>query len=186
MKQPIDIVVTGAGPGTPGFTAANSTSSQSLAVAGVGSSITPSAESSPTASPSATAARPTSTPAATATSTAVPRVRDLAVTRVSAPSLIVQGSSAVVTVDVENRGTGPETFTVGVTSTSGPRTVMVGTQELTGLGAGQRATLTFELRTSTQDPPGQYIVKAAASELAGEADLTNNRGFAPLQIAVKT
>lgn len=94
---------------------------------------------------------------------------DVAVTAISAPSSVVQGDTANISVDVANQGTFDETFTVSVTGTAG---TVSGAQSVT-LTAGASTTLAFTWDT-TGASTGDHTLTATASTVTGETDTADN------------
>jgi len=97
-------------------------------------------------------------------------VRDVAVVGVT-PSVteIDVGQVVNITVTVRNEGTATEDF--DVTLYYGD--TVIGTQTVTGLGPGAETTLKFSWDT-TGVPEGDYVIKAEASMVPGETDITDN------------
>ena len=74
---------------------------------------------------------------------------DLAVTSMSGPSLVIQGTTASVTVTVKNFGNQNVTSPFDVTLQDATTQVTVGTQSVPGLAAGASATVTFAWTPTT-------------------------------------
>jgi len=102
---------------------------------------------------------------------------DVAVTSVTpSPTQAYVGEMVNITVVAENQGISTETFnvtaryentTLGIFET-------VGTQEVTSLAPEQNVVLTFTWNTSDAQPCVYYTIKAEASIVPGEIDLTDN------------
>jgi len=107
----------------------------------------------------------------TGTVTVQPIRHDIAVTGLSfSDNNPKQGDSIVITVIVQNNGTVAETnFDVKVSN----GTMLVGTQTVTSLSAGDNKTLTFNWNTSGA-PLGQNTITANATAVPTETNLGNN------------
>lgn len=97
-------------------------------------------------------------------------VHDVAVTSISASASAVNGTVVAVKVNVKNEGNQPETFTVTVTDDT--NVVTIGSQ-VVSLNAGATNSLSFNFDT-TPSSIGSHTLRAAASTVAGETDLTDN------------
>jgi len=96
-------------------------------------------------------------------------VHDVAITSVSAsPLTVTVGQAVTVTAVVANQGTVSDTTTV----TAYAGAITIGSQTVT-LAAGGSQTLTFSWDT-TGVSVGSYLVKATASQVTGETDLSDN------------
>lgn len=101
---------------------------------------------------------------------AEPAVHDVAVTSISAPSSIVQGTRVDVLVNVANEGNRAESFTVTVTDETD--SVTIGSQAV-NLNAGSSTTISFNWDTSTSSL-GVHVIKAQAGVVPGETDTADN------------
>ncbi len=95
---------------------------------------------------------------------------DVAISSISAPSSVVQGTTINISVNVANQGTQPESFTVNVTDST--ELVTIGSQGVI-LNAGSSTILTFNWNTSGS-LPGSHTINAAASSVPGETNTANN------------
>jgi subtilisin family serine protease len=103
----------------------------------------------------------------------LPPTHDVAVTSITAPASVAQGSTVDIVVDVANEGTFDETVTVsvedqpasGAGAVSGPQTVT--------LTSGTSAPLTFSWDTTTATL-GVHTLLATADPVPDEADTTDN------------
>jgi len=107
----------------------------------------------------------------TATGTAtISAKHDVAVVEVTPfPSEVTVGKLVSITVTVVNGGTETETFNVIVYYDN----TIIGTKSVTNLASGASQTLTINWKTTDIDP-GTYTIKAVASTITGEIDITNN------------
>ncbi len=191
MKQPIDVVVAGAGPGTASFVdsavargRAAPPRAQASAIPPLETGVVASASTAVAVAPTSTtvASTPTVAPTNTPTSMITPLRRDVAVTRVSAPTLLAEGSAAVVQVEVQNQGSDVESFSVALTRSFGARTELVGTEEVADIPPGQGARLMFQIPAIPDGTRGEHLLIASVSELPGEVDLSNNRQVAAMTV----
>ncbi len=99
-----------------------------------------------------------------------PSLHDVSVTQVVAPSTILQGNNAAVSVNVSDLGTFSESFTVTVTDiTSG---VVIGSQGVS-LSAGAAQSVPFTWNTAGVSP-GSHTLAGQASIVTGETNTSNN------------
>ena len=97
-------------------------------------------------------------------------VHDVAVTSVSAPSSAVQGEGVSVDVTAANLGDFTESFTV--TLADATDSVPIGSQTVSP-AAHASQTLAFTWPTATAST-GNHLLRAEASAVSGESNLTNN------------
>ncbi len=97
-------------------------------------------------------------------------VHNIAVTNISAPATAVSGDTVTVDVTVTNPGDFYETFTLTLTDVTDG--VEVGSRSVS-LTPGASSTETFYWDTADVSP-GDHILKASASVVAGEANTTDN------------
>jgi serine protease len=97
-------------------------------------------------------------------------VHDVAVTGVSAPSSAVQGEAVSVDATAANLSGFAETFTV--TLEDATDSVSIGSQTVS-LAAYASETLSFTW-TTTAASTGNHVLRAQASAVSGESNLTNN------------
>ena len=109
-----------------------------------------------------------------------PPVTDLAITKVSAPASVIQGTSANVGVTVKNVGNQPVTASFDVTLQDATDNVTVGTQSVAGLAAGASTTLTYGWNT-TGSSLGSHTL--TASHAFPDDSASNNQ--ASTTVAVK-
>jgi subtilisin len=133
------------------------------ATAGPVSGETDTADNSRTASVTVTAPPPPST-------------HDVAVTSVSAPGSVTQGSTVTVGVAVANQGTASESFTV--TLRDGGSTI--GSSPV-GLAAGASTTVNFSWNT-TGVATGARTLTATAGPVSGETDTADNSRTASVTV----
>jgi len=103
--------------------------------------------------------------------------RDVAVINVaSSATKAYVGEMVNITVVAENQGDSTETFNVTTTYENTTLGIFetVGTQEVTGLAPEQNVVLTFTWNTTDAQPCVYYAIKAEASTVPGEIDLTDN------------
>jgi len=120
----------------------------------------------------------------TATVTVKEPSHDVAVTAIDAPSPVGQGDTVVVDVTVENQGTYDESFTVTLMDTTPEPDVLIGSEDVILLAAGTSTTLSFTWDT-TDASPGDHVLKAEASVVAGETDTTDNVKTATVNVVEK-
>jgi subtilisin family serine protease len=116
----------------------------------------------------------------TATTTVKQAVHDVALSGLTAPAEVVQGSSATLQVTAANQGTYAETFAVALRDTTSGATI--GTQTVTNLAAGATTTLTFSWATSTGTAVGAHTLTATAGPVTGETATTNNTSSATVKV----
>ena len=87
-------------------------------------------------------------------------VTDLAITNVSAPTSVTQGTTADVQVTVRNVGNQDVAAGFGVTLEDATDGVGIGTQSVPGLAAGAQATLSFSWNTTTSSA-GSHTLTAS-------------------------
>jgi len=85
------------------------------------------------------------------------------------PSEVTVGELVSINVTVVNGGTETETFNIIVYYDN----TIIGTKSVTNLASGASETLTINWETTDIDP-GTYTIKAVASTITGEIDITNN------------
>jgi hypothetical protein len=96
-------------------------------------------------------------------------VHDVAVTSVTAPSLVVVNTAQTVSVTVKNLGTQGESFTVSLSDSLG--STITGPQSVTNLAASASQTLSFGW---TPSATGTHTLTATASTVTGETNIANN------------
>ena len=98
-----------------------------------------------------------------------PPLTDLAVTAVSAPAAVTQGTNVTVGVTVQNVGNQDVTGAIGVTLTDATAQVTIGSQTISaGLAAGASSTLTFGWATGAASL-GNHTLTATQSFADGNA-----------------
>jgi len=97
-------------------------------------------------------------------------VHDVAVTAITAPSLVVKGETPTIEVAVENQGTFDEAFDLVLKDDTVLSTI--GTETVT-LTAGASATISFSWNTATANP-GDHSLTATAGPVPGETDNADN------------
>src|SRR5439155_10113212 len=107
-------------------------------------------------------------------------VTDLAITKVSAPASVLQGTSANVDVIVKNVGNQDVTATFDVTLRDATDNVTVGTQSVAPLAAGASTTVTYSWNT-TGSSLGSHTL--TASHTFTDDNASNNQ--ATTTVAVK-
>ncbi len=96
-----------------------------------------------------------------------PATRDVAVTDLSAPSLLTAGSSATIQVTVRNKGTTNETVTVTLAAND----TTVGSPRSLSLAAGATSTVSFRWQPTSA---GTYTLQATATISGDDADPSDN------------
>lgn len=95
---------------------------------------------------------------------------DVAITNiVTSTQEATVGDTVTITVTAMNKGTEVESFSVE----SFYATTSIGTQQVTNLASADQSQLTFNWDT-TGVAPGDYRIKAVASQVTGETNLLNN------------
>ncbi len=97
-------------------------------------------------------------------------VHELSVTQIVAPSTVLQGDNASVSVNVSNLGTFSESFTVTLTDTTS--NVLLGSQSV-NLAAGALQSVPFTWNTSGATL-GSHTLTGQASVVTGETNTSNN------------
>jgi subtilisin family serine protease len=105
-----------------------------------------------------------------------PSTHDVAVTSVSAPGSVTQGSTASVGVTVANQGTVSETFTVSL----GDGASTIGSSSAS-LGAGTSTTVSFSWNTAGV-VTGVHTLMATAGPVSGETDTADNSRTASVTV----
>jgi hypothetical protein len=95
---------------------------------------------------------------------------DVAVTQITTPTDIRQGSLAVINVTAQNRGGITETFDVTLVYNSS--TTPIGEQSVVNLPGGGTKILQFAWNTASV-PMGEYNLTATASSVPGQGDLSD-------------
>ena len=106
-------------------------------------------------------------------------VHDVAIASMSAPSSVLEGDVATITVQASNPGDYTESFDVTVSES--PDGVPIGTETVKNLAAGASLTLTFTWDTAGASP-GDHTLTATAGDVAGETNLTNNSAEAVVKV----
>jgi len=108
---------------------------------------------------------------------------DVAVTSITAPTPVIQGTSANVSVNVANQTANSETFTVSVTDTppGGGTAGAVSAPQTITLAGSSSTTLNFTWNT-TGATPGSHSLTAAASTVLGETDTADNSNSTTSQV----
>jgi len=109
-----------------------------------------------------------------------PPTTDLAVTSVTAPSVVTQGSTASVGVAVQNVGGLNVSSSFNVVLTDATAGVTIGTQTVTGLGVGASATRSFSWNTGTAALGGHTLV---ATHSLTDDNAGNNQRSATVTVA---
>jgi hypothetical protein len=104
---------------------------------------------------------------------------DVAVTAVSAPASVTQGSTAAVGVTVQNVGGENVTTGFNVVLTDQTAGVTLGTQTVSGLAVGAGATLSFTWNTTAAALAGHTLV---ATHNLTDANPANNQGSAVVTV----
>ena len=105
-----------------------------------------------------------------------PPVIDVAVTAVSAPASVYQGTTATIPVTVQNMGGLGVTGSFDVILTDATAGVTIGTQTVTGLAVGASATRTFSWNTTGASLGGHTLV--ATQSLTDDNAANNERAAA--------
>jgi len=100
-----------------------------------------------------------------------PAVHDVAATQVVAPSTVLQGDNATVSVNVSNLGTFSESFTVTLTDTTAG--VAIGSPQGVNLSAGAAQSVPFTWNTAGASL-GSHTLVGNASVVTGETNTSNN------------
>lgn len=111
---------------------------------------------------------PTVMPTVAITVTAVPEIRDVAVTSIIAARQVRPGRSTVVTIMVRNQGNQPETITTRLRATAGS----VGDDQLVTLAPRER--IAVDIPWTAPRSRGLALLTARAIPLSGETDLDDN------------
>ena len=108
---------------------------------------------------------------------------DVAVTSITAPTPVIQGASANLSVNVANQTVNTETFTVSVADTppGGGTAGAVSAPQTITLAGSSSTTLNFTWNT-TGAPPGSHSLTAAASTVLGETDTADNSNSTTSQV----
>ena len=111
--------------------------------------------------------------------TVIRYLHDIAITNVTAsPTTVDLGGIVNINVTVANEGDYDETFTV-TTSYEDPPTkpqpIEPDPDEDVSLGIGETKIIEFAWNTYNATP-GKYLIRAVASDVTGEDDITNNKG----------
>jgi hypothetical protein len=108
-------------------------------------------------------------------------LRDVSITKIEAPKSIPVNSIVKINVTAENQGEVPETFDVTLYYDNN----QIGTTSIINMLGGGIQILSFTWSTSGL-PIGEYTLKATATEVPGEVDLTDNTLiFNPLYIGLR-
>ena len=102
-----------------------------------------------------------------------PPVTDVAVSSVSAPSAVTQGSTVAIGVTVQNVGGQSVSASFDVVLSDQTAGVMLGTQTVAGLAVGAGTTRTFNWSTTSAAPGGHTLV---ATLSLTDANAANNQG----------
>jgi hypothetical protein len=105
-----------------------------------------------------------------------PSSHDVAVTGLSAPGSVTQGSTVAVGVTVANQGTSGETFTV--TLSDGATTIGTSSRSL---AAGATTIVNFSWNTGGV-VPGAHTLTATAGPVSGETDTADNSRTAGITV----
>ncbi len=106
-------------------------------------------------------------------------VHDVAISAISAPSSVLRGESATITVVASNPGDFTESFDVTVSES--PDGTHVGTQSVTLL-AGEDVPLDFVWGTTETTSLGDHTLTATAAAVGGETNLSNNSAEAVVHV----
>ncbi len=109
-----------------------------------------------------------------------PPSTDVAVTGVTAPAAVTQGSTAAIGVTVQNVGGLNVSTSFDVVLTDATAGVTIGTQTVTGLAVGATATRTFNWNTTTAALGGHTLV---ATHNLTDANAANNQGSTTITVS---
>jgi len=109
-----------------------------------------------------------------------PSSNDVAVTAVSAPGSVTQGSAATIGVTVQNVGQQNVTGSFDIILTDQTAGVTIGTQTVAGLAAGASATRSFNWNTTSAAQGGHTLV---ATQTLSDDNATNNTRSVTVTIA---
>ncbi len=109
-----------------------------------------------------------------------PSSNDVAVTAVSAPGSVTQGSAATIGVTVQNVGQQNVTGSFDIVLTDQTAGVTIGTQTVAGLAAGASATRSFNWNTTSAAQGGHTLV---ATQTLSDDNATNNTRSVTVTIA---
>jgi len=99
-----------------------------------------------------------------------PDEHDVAITAINAPSSVLQGDTATISVTVENQGTSAETTTVTLTDNYDEGEIDF---QSVSLAIDESAVITFSWDTSGEGV-GDHILEATASQVSGETETADN------------
>jgi hypothetical protein len=108
-----------------------------------------------------------------------PPVTDIAVSGVTAPAAVTQGSTAAIAVTVQNVGGLNVSSNFDIALTDATAGVTIGTQTIPGLGVGANTTRTFNWSTSSAALGGHTLV---ATQSLTDANAANNQGSATITV----
>lgn len=109
-----------------------------------------------------------------------PPANDVAVTALTAPGSVTQGSTAAIGVTVQNVGTQNVSGTFNIVLTDQTAGVTIGTQSVTGLAAGASATRSFTWNTTSAAQGAHTLV---ATQTLSDENAANNTRSATVTIA---
>ena len=108
-----------------------------------------------------------------------PPTTDLAVTSVTVPSAVTQGSAASVGIAVQNVGGLNVSSNFDIVLTDATAGVTIGTQTIAGLGVGANTTRTFTWNTTGAALGGHTLV---ATQTLSDANAANNQASATVTV----
>src|SRR5207249_3053114 len=112
-----------------------------------------------------------------------PPSTDVAVTGVTAPATVTQGTTAAIGVTVQNVGGLNVSTTFDVVLTDAPAGEAIGTQTVTGLAVGATATRTFSWNATSAALGGHTLV---ATHTLTDANAANNQRSAAVTVIAPT
>ncbi|HEV8510165.1 MAG TPA: CARDB domain-containing protein [Gemmatimonadales bacterium] len=108
-----------------------------------------------------------------------PPTTDIAVSGVTAPASVTQGSTAAIAVTVQNVGGLNVSASFDIVLTDATAGVTLGTQTVAGLGVGANTTRTFNWNTTSAALGGHTLV---ATQSLADANASNNQGSATITV----
>ncbi len=108
-----------------------------------------------------------------------PPTTDIAVSSVTAPATVTQGSTAAIAVTVQNVGGLNVSSSFDIVLTDATAGVTLGTQAVAGLGVSSNTTRTFNWNTTSAALGGHTLV---ATHTLTDANAANNQGSATITV----
>jgi hypothetical protein len=108
-----------------------------------------------------------------------PPTTDVAVSGVTAPASVTQGTTAAIAVAVQNVGGVNVSSSFDIVLTDATAGVTIGTQTIAGLGVGANTTRTFNWLTTTAALGGHTLV---ATQTLSDANAANNQASATVTV----